>query len=100
MRSPTRQKTRLASIARMLCESGGVVLAGGILCEIIDMCGSEEMMPYLARALWFLGSIEGGDSGAGSQERARERRGIIADRDWVDGDTYASFMRLVGLTLW
>lgn len=54
------------------------------------------MIPHPARALWFSGGLEEGDSGAELRGRAREERERIEDREWEDKDTDEGFMRLVG----
>jgi len=93
-------------VSWMLSERGEYVLAAKLLREIINMCGSmEEMLPHLARALWYLAGIE---ERLGEEEsvwrdlrrRAKEERVKIEHREWPDEDTDESFMKLVGWLLW
>lgn len=92
-------------LSQILCERGEHERAVKTLHEIIDMCEDrEEMLPHLARALWFLGGMEPENWDGGLREnhqmRAREEREKISDREWPDEDTDNSFMKLVGWMLW
>ncbi|KAK3937961.1 hypothetical protein QBC46DRAFT_391323 [Diplogelasinospora grovesii] len=90
----------------MLEHSGETLLAAKLLGQVIEMCSDAPgMRPHLARALWFLASLEtkiGGDEDTVAEltKRARTVRDLIDEREAPDEDSGESFMRLVSWMLW
>lgn len=92
-------------VARMLEDSGEMVLAAKLLRGIVDM-GKDfpEMQGHLARALWFLARVEErmGDGRRVEELRveARAVRDGIQGREVADENTDDSFMGLIEWMLW
>lgn len=92
-------------VARMLAAAGEQVVAARMYGEIIEMSrGMVEMKGHLARALWFLASIEELLENPAEAERlrkdAKDERAQIQEREVPDEDTDEAFMGLVGWMLW
>ncbi|KAF2267608.1 TPR-like protein [Lojkania enalia] len=92
-------------VARMLGTEGEYVVAAKMLREIIEMSQDMgEMNGHLARALWFLASIEetlGNPTEAENlKKEAKREREKIQGREAPDEDTDDAFMALVGWMLW
>jgi tetratricopeptide (TPR) repeat protein len=92
-------------VARMLAAAGEQVVAAKMYREIIEMSHDMvEMKGHLARALWFLASIEELLENPAEGERlrkdAKDERAKIQDREAPDEDTDEAFMGLVSWMLW
>jgi len=92
-------------VARMLAAAGEQVVAARMYGEIVEMSRNmAEMNGHLARALWFLASIEDVLKNPAEAERLRKdakfERAKIRERETPDEDTDEAFMHLVGWMLW
>ncbi len=92
-------------VARMLAAAGELVVAANMYGEIVKMSRDmAEMKGHLARALWFLASIEDLLENPTEAERlrkeAKDERAKIPEREAPDEDTDQAFMGLVGWMLW
>jgi len=92
-------------VARMLAAAGEQVVAARMYGEIIEMSRDiMEMKGHLARALWFLASIEELLENPAEAERLRkdanDERDKIQEREVLDEDSDEAFMGLVGWMLW
>jgi len=92
-------------VAKMLADAGELILAAKMYGEIIEMSRDmSEMKGHLARALWFLASIEELSRNPTVAERlradAKAERAKIQDREAPDEGTDEAFMALVGWMLW
>ncbi|KAF2468654.1 uncharacterized protein BDR25DRAFT_335130 [Lindgomyces ingoldianus] len=92
-------------VAQMLVAESELLVSARMFREIIDMSRDMvEMRGHLARALWFLASVEDRLDNPSEVERLRREakveRGRIQGREAPDEDTDEAFMSLVGWMLW